>query len=418
MQNKLYQHFCRYVAITSQSDASQTVVPSTPGQYELAKQLKSDLQALGLSQIILDEQAILTARLPSNLPYPVQSVGFIAHLDTVDVNLSPEIHPQLIRDYDGKDICLHPEKKHYLNTQTHPEILQYIGDDILCSDGTSVLGADNKAAIAAIRVALEEIINNQQPHGDIYVCFVPDEEIGLRGVKQLDLKRFPVDYAYTIDCCELGEIVYQTFNACTATLTIEGVSAHPMSAKGVLVNPTQIAVDMVNLLDRLQTPENTDHTEGFIWPEELHSNQSTATLNLHIRDHNQQSFQEKKRYIQSAVDLTRLRYPRATIELTLEDTYGNINDYVNADNKIAIDHLYKAMEKLGIEPKTLAMRGGTDGSYLSSQGILTPNFFTGAHNFHSNCEFLPMRSFEKSCRMILTLCELISQPTETPLKAI
>lgn len=411
MQKKLYQAFMRYVAITSQSDANQRQVPSTAGQRQLAELLRDELIALGLSNVMLDEYAIVTACLPSNVEgsKSLDSIGFIAHLDTVDVNLSPDIFPQLIENYDGNDICLNAQHDIYLRTDEHPEIRQYIGDNIICSDGTSVLGADDKAAISSIMVAIETLIEHDLPHGDIHICFVPDEEIGLRGVKKLDLTRFPVDYAYTLDCCEIGEVVYQTFNAGTATVEIKGITAHPMSAKGVLVNPTQVAVDMVNLLDRLQVPENTEDKEGYIWAEAINSNQASATLKLNIRDHDQVAYEAKKHYIEQMVALTRLRHPRAKIDCHIEETYGNINDARTVDNEVALTRLYEALERQNITPKTIAMRGGTDGSYLSSQGIFTPNFFTGAHNFHSNCEFLPMRSFEASCQTVIILCNLVAE---------
>lgn len=414
-QEKLYEHFCRYVAISSQSDASATSVPSTEGQRTLAKQLTAELTALDLEKVHLDEQhAIVTALLPSNQSDKnLPAVGFIAHLDTVDVSLSPDIHPQRINNYDGKDICLNPEQQIYLRTSEHPEILAYQGDDIIVTDGTSVLGADNKAAIAAIMVAVDAMQRQNLPHGDVYICFVPDEEIGLRGAKTLDLSTFPVDFAYTIDCCGIGEVVYRTFNAATAIIEIQGVSAHPMSAKGVLLNPTLIAVDLINLLNRLETPENTENTEGYIWAHGINSNQSSATVELNIRDHDRHGFQAKKHYLEKMVELTRLRYPRASITLNISDTYSNIADAITAENRQAIDHLFTAMKNLDITPKDIAMRGGTDGSYLSSQGILTPNFFTGAHNFHSNCEFLPLKSFNASCQMVLELCQLITQSGET-----
>lgn len=407
-QDKLYEHFCRYVAITSQSDARASSVPSTEGQRELANLLFEELKELGLQNVEIDDYAIVTAKLPSNLDYSVPSIGFIAHLDTVDVGLNPDISPQLIRNYDGKEICLNDKANIYLRPSEQPEILNYVGDDIIFSDGTSVLGADNKSAISSIMVGITEMIEKNLPHGDVIICFAPDEEIGLRGVKKLDLSRFAVDFAYTIDCCEIGEIVTETFNACHAHIEVEGVSAHPMSAKGVLVNPTQVVVEMVSMLNRLESPENTDGTDGFIWADSIQSNDVHAVLDLIIRDHDQAKFNEKKQFIEKIVELMQLKTPKATIALTLTDTYANIADAITPDNEIAITHLYSAFEQVGVIPKKLAMRGGTDGSYLSSQGILTPNFFTGAHNFHSRFEFQPMSSFDASCQVMMKVCELVA----------
>ena len=294
-----------------------------------------------------------------------------------------------------------------MKVDEHPELSKYIGQDILFTDGTSVLGADNKAAISVLLVALEEIRNRQLPHGELYFCFVPDEEIGLCGFKALDLAKFPVDFAYTIDCCEEGEVVYETFNAGTGKVKIKGISAHPMSAKGVLLNPTLIAVDMINCFDRKETPENTDGRDGYIWVQAMQSNQSMAEVTLNIRDHSKEKYEQRKKYINDVIDFIQKRYPRAEIECRITDIYGNIKDAINEENSKCVDLIYQAMKNLRIQPKTIAMRGGTDGSFLSTKGIPTPNYFTGAHNFHSNFEFLPMKSFEKSCKLTLEIISLI-----------
>jgi tripeptide aminopeptidase len=413
MQTRLLERFLRYVAVTSQSDASQAVVPSTEGQRSLAELLKKDLDELGLVNLEISEYSVLTGKLPANLPAgsgeQVPAVGFVAHLDTVDVNLSADIKPQVVRSYSG-DICLNEKKGIYLREAEHPELLKYKGQDIVCTDGTSVLGADNKAAIANVVVALETLVQNKDlQHGDIYVAFVPDEECGLRGAKKMDFSKFPVAFAYTIDCCELGEVVYETFNAGSAVVKIKGVSAHPMSAKGVMVNPTLVAVDLINSFDRMQTPEHTEGTEGYIWAKSIISNQSEAVVQLDIRDHNKNTYEARKHLIKTNVESLQKLYPRAEIVCTITDTYGNIADAVNDENRKCIDYIYTAMSELGIKPNTIAMRGGTDGSYISTQGILTPNYFTGGHNFHSNCEFLPLLALEKSCQMTLKLIELIAK---------
>lgn len=413
LKEQLLTRFLRYTSITSQSNAAATVVPSTEGQWELARLLQKDLQDLGLVDLKLSPTCVLIGRLPANLPVnftgQVPKFGFVAHLDTVDVSLNPDLHPQLIK-YTGGDVLLNKEQNIIMQATVNSGLAKYVGQDILFSDGLSVLGADNKAAISAITVALEELQKNPVLyHGEMYFTFVPDEEIGLRGSKTLDLKDFPVEFAYTIDCCELGEVVYETFNGGTAKIEIQGVSAHPMSAKGVLVNPTLVAMDLANCFDRKQTPENTDGKDGYIWVKSLSSNQSKATLMLDIRDHHKDLYEAKKAYIQEVVDFTRKRYPTAVIKLDLSDTYGNINDAVTKENHKCIDYIYDAMKNLNIKPKTIAMRGSTDGSVLSAKGLLTPNFFTGGHNFHSNYEFLPMDSFEKSCQMVLEIVKLTTK---------
>lgn len=411
-EQELTERFLRYVAITSQSDASAGVVPSTPGQWDMAKTLQSELSNLGLVDIELSEYCVLTAKLPSNTDKQLPAIGFCAHLDTVDVNLNPNITAQLVH-YTGGDICLNEADQIYIRLAEHPELEAYINDDIFVSDGHSVLGADDKASVASIMTALHYL--QQHPdvqHGDIHVAFVPDEEIGLVGAKHMNFEKFPVDFAYTLDCCGIGEVVYETFNAGSASIHIKGVSAHPMSAKGVLVNPTLVAVDFINQFNRLETPENTDGTDGYIWVQAMNSNPSTATVTLNIRDHHRDRYEAKKAYIEESVTFIQKRYPRAQIILHMTDVYGNIKDTLTEENKFCVDYIYQAMDILGITPITLAMRGGTDGSYISTKGIPTPNFFTGAHNFHSNAEFLPIKSFVKSCEMILTIIDLVTKQTK------
>ena len=404
----LLERFLRYAAVTSQSDAKATNVPSSEGQRKLAELLAEELQALGFKSIEISEFSVLTAHLPSNLSDGAKApaVGWCAHLDTVDVNLSPDVKPWVLRGYAGGDICLNQEKDIWLRASDHPELQAYIGDDLVLTDGTSVLGADNKSAIANVMTALSIIQAEQRPHGDIYVAFVPDEEIGLRGAKKLDVSKFPVDFAYTIDCCALGEVVYETFNAGSALLSIEGVTAHPMSSKGVLVNPTLVAVDFVNMLDRGATPECTEGTEGFIWVHAINSNASKATVAIKIRDHNLKRYNEKKALLEAAVQYLRERHPRAKIALKISDTYGNIADAIKPENRACIDMLYRALELEGIQAKTIAMRGGTDGSFMSTLGTPTPNYFTGALNFHSFAEFMPLGAWEKSLSVTLRLVDL------------
>lgn len=397
--------FFKYSSIPSQSNASSKTLPSSEGQMKLAKVLAEDLKALGLINVVVNDNSIVTALLPKNKDN-IHSIGFVAHLDTVDIGLTGDVHPQILK-FEGNDLCLNKEKNIMFKVSEHPEIKNYINNDIIFSDGTSVLGADNKAAISTVMSALKYITDNNIEHGDIYIAFVPDEEIGLLGSKQLDLNVFKPDFAYTIDSCEIGEIVYETFNAGSAAIDIEGVTAHPMSAKGVLVNPILIAIDIANEFDRKQTPECTEKKEGYIWVQGISGNQRNASLKLNIRDHNKKLYEEKKAKIREAVEKHQKLEPRAKIELNIEDVYGNIADSVKED-KFPIDVIYEAMKNLNIEAKTLSMRGGTDGSALSVKGLLTPNYFTGAHNFHSIYEFLPIPSFHKSLETTLEIIRIIS----------
>ncbi|EGO64106.1 peptidase T [Acetonema longum] len=410
-KTKLVERFFRYAAVASQSKTGSPMIPSTPGQMALAELLQKDLTELGLKEIKLTQQAILTAKLPASLPSDaagsIPAIGFLAHLDTVDVSLCPDVKPRVVKQYDGSDILLNQEQTIWLKTADHKEILNYIGQDIIVSDGTSVLGADNKAAISSIMVALEYFQTEKPDHGDIYIAFVPDEEVGLCGSKAMDLADFPVAFAYTIDSCELGEVVYETFNAGNMEIAIKGVPAHPMSSKGVMVNPVLVANDIINHFDAKDTPEHTDGKQGYFWVKRVAANANDAHLTINIRDFDQTLYEARKTYLADLMKLITAKHPKARISYEITDTYSNIADSLDADSRQCIDFIYQAMANLSITPKTIAMRGGTDGSALSARGLPTPNFFTGAHNFHSNCEFLPVDSFEKSCRMVLEIAKLV-----------
>ncbi|WP_413722602.1 peptidase T [Sodalis sp. RH24] len=399
---QLIQRFYRYLAVTSQSHAAATTLPSTPGQQQLADMLAQELRVLGLEDIQVDDRATVTALKRGNTP-AAPRIGFIAHLDTVDVGLSPEIHPQLLR-FTGEDICLNAGRDIWLRVAEHPEIMPYRGQDIIFSDGTSVLGADNKAAVTAIMTMLENL-DADTPHGDIVVAFVPDEEIGLRGAKALDPARFAVDFAYTIDCCELGEVVYENFNAASAAVTLTGVTAHPMSAKNVLVNPILMAQEFISHFDRRETPENTEGREGYFWFNDMAANARQARLNISIRDFDRDRFLARKQRIGEVAEEIARRYPTGKVEFKITDIYSNISNAIGDDRR-AIDLLFAGLKELGIAPKVTPMRGGTDGAALSARGLLTPNYFTGAHNFHSQFEFLPVSAFVASYELTRKLCLL------------
>lgn len=402
IKDKLVEYFLKYLAISSQSDEENENIPSSSGQIELGKVLAKDLKELGLTDISINEFGVVQARLPKRGIASSKALGWVAHLDTVDVGLSDEIHPQIIKSYDGS--CIKLNEDEFFSTKDNPEVLSYIGDDIIFTDGASVLGADNKAAIANIMTALWFLKENTEiDHAEIFIAFVPDEEIGLRGARKIDFDKFKVDYAYTIDCCELGELVYETFNAASGTLKIKGVSAHPMSAKGKLVNPIMVAHDFISMLDRGKMPENTENRQGYIWVTDIHSDVLNLKLDFNIRNHDKEKFEASKDYLYKICEILKERYKNTEIEIEIEDVYANIKDSMNDQNKIAVERLKQIFEKLEIKPKIIPMRGGTDGSYLSTVGIFTPNYFTGAHNFHSNKEFLPIDSFYKSFLVTLEL---------------
>lgn len=402
----LVERFLSYLAISSQSDPKNKEVPSSEGQWTMARVLEAGLKEFGLQEVEVDEHGNVTGFLPGTVKN-VPTIGFVAHVDTVDVGLSPDVHPQVIH-YKGGDVCLNKEKDIWIRVKEHPELERHVGEDIIFTDGTSVLGADNKSGVTNIMTALEIIITEQIPHGDIRVAFVPDEETGLRGSKLLDLDRFKVDFAYTVDGGEVGQIVYETYNAAEVHIDIEGVTTHPASAKGVLLNPNLIAVDLINNFNRLETPENTDVKEGYYWIKNMSGNPARAHVQINIRDFDDATFEARKQYVRDVVELTAKRYPRAKITADIEDIYRNISGGLGED-RYPIDVMYQALKELGIEPKTVAMRGGTDGSALTARGLVTPNYFTGSYNHHGYAEFMPIEGFVASLDMTLKVIELIAK---------
>lgn len=439
LEDALAERFLRYSAISSQSDASQIEVPTSPGQRELALVLAGELEAAGAADVHVSDTAVVTARVPAtpggeHLP----AIGFCTHLDTADSGLSPVVRAHVV-DYAGGDLRLDvgdavqgaaevgsPAGEadgtgHWIRLDEHPELARYAGQRILVGDGTSVLGADDKAGVSTLMQLATDLLAADraaadhaavatapapEPHGDVYLSFVPDEEIGLRGVRTMDLARFPVDWAYTLDSCEIGEVVEETFNAATVTITVHGVATHPMSGKGVLVNPILIATELISRLDPLETPEHTEGREAYIWVHDVVGNQSTCTLTISVRDHDRAGYEEKKARLRRIVQEVAAAHPRARLAIEIDDVYANLADARTPGNEHALAHVYTALERLGITPIPLAMRGGTDGSWLSTQGIFTPNVFTGAHNFHSAAEFLPLPSFAASYRVCRELVRL------------
>jgi tripeptide aminopeptidase len=402
VRDELVERFLRYVAVESQSDAGAARLPSTPGQQRLAELLAGELRALGLADVVVDDRATVTARKPGTVVGGPR-IGFVAHLDTVDVGLSPEVRPQILR-YAGVDLCLNRAEGIWLRAAEHPEMRAYIGQDVVFSDGTSVLGADDKAAVAIVMTLLANLRPDDR-HGDILVAFVPDEEIGLRGAKALDLARFPCDFAYTIDATEEGEVVTENFNAASAEIVFTGVTAHPMAAKGVLVNPLLMALDFVSAFDRAETPENTEGREGYVWFQDMVAHAGEARLKAMIRDFDRVRFEGRKRRVAEVADAVAARYPTGRVACRVEDTYGNIQDSLGDDRR-PVDLLLAALAAAGVAARPIPMRGGTDGAALSARGVPTPNFFTGGLNFHSRYECLPLPAFKKAYEVARNLCTL------------
>lgn len=411
IEERLVARFLRYVAISSQSNAANIgrCLPTSPGQQVLAELLTRELTTAGLQHVECDQHATVTAVKPGNCT-GCPRIGFICHLDTFDAGLSPDVKPQRVK-YTGGDVCLNKENDIWLKVSEHPELKAYAGDEVLFTDGTSVLGADDKAAIACVMEAVTSLDSSATKHGDVVVCFVPDEEIGLLGAKHLDVKRrFNVDFAYTIDCCELGEVVYECFNAASVNITFSGVTAHPMSAKGVMVNPLLMATDYIAAFDRLETPEHTEKREGYQWFATMNATPNKAVLGAMIREHDALRYEERKAHMKRVGDEIQKRYPTGSVKVEVEDVYANISKSITPHNKNAIELLMAAVKKAGVTAKVIPMRGGTDGAALSAlHGLLTPNYFTGAHNFHSLAEFLPLKSFAKSFEVTQNIITLAAE---------
>lgn len=403
---RLIARFFRYLAVTSQSDARATTVPSTPGQWDMVRLLKQELEALGIAEIHLDEHACLTARIPGNAP-GAPRMGFCAHVDTVDVGLSPNIKPQRVT-WNGGDICLNAAQDIWMREAEHPEYLPYKGQELLVTDGTSVLGADNKAAVTILMDLAHRLVAEKPKHGDIVLAFVPDEEIGLRGAKVMDLKRFPVDFAYTIDSCEVGEFIFETFNAAAATVEIEGVTAHPINAKGIMVNPVLVAADLITRFDPLDTPEHTEGREGYCYVTSMANNSATATVKINLRDFDRAGLEARKEKVRAHVAATQAKFPRAKLKVEIEDVYANIAESLGNDRR-CLELMERGFKELNIAPRIFPLRGGTDGSALSARGVPTPNYFTGGFNFHSRFECLPVEGFLTAYRLTERLIGLAAE---------
>ncbi len=403
---RLIARFFRYLAVTSQSDAKATTVPSTPGQWDMVRLLQQELAALGIAEIHLDEHACLTARIPGNAP-GAPRMGFCAHVDTVDVGLSPDIKPQRVR-WNGGDICLNAAQDIWMREAEHPEYLPYKGQELLVTDGTSVLGADNKAAVTILMDLAHRLVAEKPRHGDIVLAFVPDEEIGLRGAKVMDLKRFPVDFAYTIDSCEVGEFIFETFNAAAATVEIEGVTAHPINAKGIMVNPLLVAADLITRFDPLDTPEHTEGREGYCYVTSMANNSATATVKINLRDFDRAGLEARKEKVRAHVAATQAKFPRAKLKVEIEEVYANIAESLGNDRR-CLELMERGFKELQITPRIFPLRGGTDGSALSARGVPTPNYFTGGFNFHSRHECLPVEGFLTAYRLTERLIGLAAE---------
>ena len=407
MENIL-DRFLRYVAVDTQSDPESETQPSAAKELNLLRMLKDELTAMGV-EATLDEYGYVMARIPSNCPdKEIPAIGFIAHADTAPDAPGDNIKPQIIENYDGSDIALQGVPGLYLKPSEFPELELYKGQTLITTDGTTLLGADDKAGIAEIMNAVQYIVENPDfKHGDIKIGFTPDEEIG-RGVVKFDVAKFGAKYAYTLDGGQVGELEYENFNAAGATIRIQGRNVHPGTAKGKMKNAILIGMELNALLPVEQRPEYTEGYEGFFHLISFKGEVETATFSYIIRDHDMDLYEQKKAYMQKCVDFINAKYGEGIAILEMKHQYYNMRKEVEPHYHI-VEKAMKAMEMEGIVPKVQPIRGGTDGANLSFMGLPCPNIFAGGHNFHGKMEYVPLESMEKASKVILNIISLYAE---------
>lgn len=402
----LLERFLSYVKFNTQSDELTNMTPSTPGQMEFARFLKAELEGMGLDEISLDENGYLMASLPANVDKDVPVVGFIAHLDTSPDMSGKHVKPCIVENYDGKEIVLNRELGINLSPSEFPELLNYIGQDLIVTDGTTLLGADDKAGIAEIITAIDYLkCHPEIKHGKIRIAFNPDEEIGL-GAHKFDVERFGANFAYTMDGGAIGELEFENFNAASAKVTIKGRNVHPGTAKHKMVNSIRVAANFMTMLPRWETPEHTEGYEGFYHLVGIEGNVEQTTLTYIIRDHDRARFESRKKEIEHLVRKTNSEYP-GCCSVEIKDQYYNMREKIEPVMHI-VDIAEKAMEEAGVTPKVQPIRGGTDGAQLSFKGLPCPNIFAGGENFHGRYEFVSIQVMDKAADVIVNICKLVA----------
>lgn len=402
---RLTERFLQYVKIDTQSDENSTTCPSTNKQFNLAKYLKEELEQMDYVKTELDENGYLFATIPANIKEKMPTIGFIAHLDTSPDMSGENVKPKIIKQYDGKDIVLNEEKNIVLSSSEFSELRNYIGQDLICSDGTTLLGADDKAGITAIMEMADYFNENKEvKHGTIKIAFTPDEEIG-RGANLFDVKKFNADFAYTIDGGEIGELEYENFNAAGAKITVKGKNVHPGEAKNKMINANLLLMQIINNLPKNETPETTDGYEGFFHITKTKGDVENAEAQLIIRDHDMKKFEKRKEYLKKIIDKINGEYKKDIVSVEIKDQYFNMKQMVEPHMHI-VNTAQKAMEQVGVKPIIKPIRGGTDGSRLSYMGLPTPNIFSGGHNFHSRFEYVPILSIKKAYETIIKIIDI------------
>lgn len=408
LQEKLTERLIRYAKINTQSDEAQDTTPTTPGQWTLAKLLVEELKEIGMEDVDVDNNGYVMATLPSNTDKDVPVIGFMAHVDTATDFTGENVKPQVWEDYDGGDITLNKDQNVMMSTDEYPELKQYAGHTLITTDGTTLLGADNKAGISEIMTAMEYLINHPEiPHGTIRVAFTPDEEIG-RGPHKFDVERFNASLAYTVDGGPLGELQFESFNAAGAEVTFYGNNVHPGTAKGKMIHAIKMANQFMAQLPEKEAPEYTEGHEGFYHVLNIEGDVEKTTLQMIIRDFDKDQFAERKNYVKKVVKKLETTYGENNINLKLMDQYYNMREKIEPVKEV-VDIAEQAMHNLQITPIIEPIRGGTDGAQLSYKGLPTPNIFTGGMNFHGKYEFISVQDMEKATKTIVEICELFTK---------
>ena len=399
----LTERFLKYVSFCTTSDEETNMTPSTPGQMEFAKYLAAELQAIGMQEVTLDDNGYVMATLPANVEGK-PTIGFIAHMDTAPDASGKNVKARIVEQYDGQDIVLNAEKNIVFEVAKYPEILDYKGQDIIVTDGTTLLGADDKAGLAEIVTACEYLIQHPEiQHGKIRVGFTPDEEIG-QGADHFDVEKFGCDFAYTMDGGAVGELEYENFNAAGCKIKVHGVNVHPGYGYHKMINSMRIANQFAMMLPRWETPEHTQGYEGFYHLIAMNGSVEETTLQYIIRDHDRARFESRKREIEHLARKINQEYGEGTVEVELRDQYYNMREKVEPVMHI-VTLVEEAMKEVGVTPRVQPIRGGTDGARLSFEGLPCPNIFAGGVNFHSRFEYLPIPSMEKAMEVILQIVQ-------------
>ncbi|MGD0710712.1 MAG: peptidase T [Bacteroidales bacterium] len=408
MKNEILDRFLKYIKIDTTSDEESQTYPSTTKQFDLARVLKEELTVMGLKDISLDEHCYLMATLPANTNKKIPVIGFIAHMDTSPDVSGANVNPKILENYNGKDIVLNKEKNIILNIKAFPELLEYKGQTLITTDGNTLLGADDKAGVAEIMTAVKYLIDHPEiKHGTIKIGFTPDEEIG-RGVDKFDVMKFNAEFAYTLDGGGVGELEYENFNAAHAKVIFNGRNIHPGYAKDKMINAMLIAMEFNAMLPVNERPEFTQDYEGFFHLIKMEGSVENASIQYIIRDHDRAKFEARKVFMQQTVDYLNKKYRENTVVLELKDQYFNMREQVEKVFHV-VETAKKAMEEVGIVPKVVPIRGGTDGARLSYMDLPCPNIFAGGHNFHGKMEYVPVESMVKAVEVILKIVELYSK---------